>query len=149
MFDVIVIGGGTAGLRTSLAIASKGKRIALIEPGILGGTCLNNGCIPTKAMLHASHLYKQSAELDKFGITNSPKLNFKKLMAYVNFFPQFGQAHIKKSVKKYKNLTLVKGKAQFNGKNSIKVGNNELQAKKFIICCLVLFGSVAKSNSLP
>ena len=130
---VIVIGGGTAGLRTSLALA-KSVQVILIEPGVLGGTCLNTGCIPTKAMLHASHSYKKAQEMAKFGITCSPKVNFTKLMSRVNSFPEKGQVHIQKSIKKYDNLSLIKGKAVFVNKNTVRVGNKKYSADKVIIC---------------
>ena len=65
-YDLIVIGGGTAGLRASLYSASQFYKTALIDPGILGGTCLNTGCIPTKAMLHSANLFKQSNNLKRY-----------------------------------------------------------------------------------
>ena len=133
MQRLIVIGGGTAGLRTALAAAARGAQTKIIEPGILGGTCLNTGCIPTKALLHASHLYKKSQNLEQFGIQTTVKLDFKKLMSYVNWFPETGQAHINKSIKKYKNLEVLKNKAKFIDSKTVQVGNKKVTGDKIII----------------
>ena len=100
MAEYIVIGGGTGGLRAGLACANKGLTV-LIEPGTLGGTCLNTGCIPTKAMLHAAHIYEQSKSTSQFGITNKTTLNFPKLMTRVRGIVKEGHDHIVKSVEKY------------------------------------------------
>ena len=66
-YDVIVIGGGS-GLRVSSAAAREGKKVAIIEPGPLGGTCLNRGCIPSKMLIHASEVAMTVKESAKFGV---------------------------------------------------------------------------------
>lgn len=55
MYDVIIIGGGPAGYRAALNLSKRNKRVLLIEKNKLGGTCLNEGCIPTKSILNSSH----------------------------------------------------------------------------------------------
>ncbi|MBX4196802.1 dihydrolipoyl dehydrogenase [Candidatus Pacearchaeota archaeon] len=132
-YDLIVVGGGTAGLRTSLYAAGHGHSTALIDPGILGGTCLNTGCIPTKSMLHASHLFHSIQNAKMFGIDASAKINFKALMKRVHDIVQDGQDHIETSIHN-KNLTLIKGKATFISKDSVQVNGQTLSADKFIIC---------------
>ena len=77
-FKVIVIGGGTAGLKVATRSSKKVKTL-LVEPGMLGGTCLNTGCIPTKALIYASHLYALTKEMDYFGVKAKATINFKKL----------------------------------------------------------------------
>ena len=67
-FDLIVIGGGPGGYIGAIRAAQQGLKTALIEERDLGGTCLNRGCIPTKALMHASHLYHQMKESEIFGI---------------------------------------------------------------------------------
>lgn len=69
MYDVAIIGGGPGGYVAAIRLAQLGKKVALIEKEALGGTCTNKGCIPTKAMLTASHLYSEINEkARKFGI---------------------------------------------------------------------------------
>ncbi|KAF2955862.1 dihydrolipoyl dehydrogenase [Marinitoga sp. 38H-ov] len=69
MYDVIVIGGGPGGYVAAIRLSQLGKKVALIEKNHLGGTCTNVGCIPTKALLTASHLYTDIiSKSKKFGI---------------------------------------------------------------------------------
>ncbi|MBI2451465.1 dihydrolipoyl dehydrogenase [Candidatus Pacearchaeota archaeon] len=133
-FDLVVIGGGTGGLRTALYSAGHGYKTALVEPGVLGGTCLNTGCIPTKAMLYASHLYMLSKNFEEFGIeTGETRVDFGKLMTRVKGIIDEGQEHIANSIKN-ENLILIKSKGGFVGKNQIKTENGVIEGKKIVIC---------------
>lgn len=67
-FDLIVVGGGPGGYVAAIRAAQNGFRTALVEERELGGTCLNRGCIPTKALLHASHLYREVLDAESIGI---------------------------------------------------------------------------------
>lgn len=67
-FDLIVIGGGPAGYTGAIRASKYGMSVALVEKDSLGGTCLNRGCIPTKALLHSSGLYASKGDWDKFGV---------------------------------------------------------------------------------
>jgi dihydrolipoamide dehydrogenase len=84
-FDCVVIGGGPGGYVAAIRAAQLGLKTACIEKrGTLGGTCLNVGCIPSKALLHASHFYEEAASghLEKFGITFSGvKLDVARMLA--------------------------------------------------------------------
>jgi dihydrolipoamide dehydrogenase len=67
-FDVVIIGGGPGGYATALYGASAGLRVAMIEKGKLGGTCLNVGCIPAKELLETAATYLHVNEAAEFGI---------------------------------------------------------------------------------
>lgn len=84
-FDIIVIGGGPGGYVHAIKAAQLGKKVAIVESrATLGGTCLNVGCIPSKALLSASHEYHKAAhDFEKFGIkVSAPKLDVGKFMAF-------------------------------------------------------------------
>lgn len=68
MYDFIIIGAGPGGYEAALRAAALGKKVALIERGVLGGTCLNRGCVPTKALLHAAQLYREAVDGEQFGV---------------------------------------------------------------------------------
>jgi dihydrolipoamide dehydrogenase len=81
--DVIVLGGGPGGFVAAIRAAQLGKQVALVDPGPLGGTCLNLGCIPSKALLHAADRYAGLADLSKMGIkTGQPALDFATLQSW-------------------------------------------------------------------
>ena len=83
-FDLVVIGAGPGGYVCAIRAAQFGLRVACIDKrGAPGGTCLNVGCIPSKALLHASEVYAEAAHADEMGIQfGSVKLNLEKMMAY-------------------------------------------------------------------
>ncbi|MGI9365826.1 MAG: dihydrolipoyl dehydrogenase [Rhizobiaceae bacterium] len=84
-FDVVVIGSGPGGYVCAIKAAQLGLSVAIVEKSpTLGGTCLNVGCIPSKALLHASEMFHEAQHgLDKLGVeTSKPKLNLKKMMAH-------------------------------------------------------------------
>ena len=70
-YDIVILGGGSGGYACALRAAELGKRVALIEKGRVGGTCLHRGCIPTKALLHAAEVADQSKESANFGVKTS------------------------------------------------------------------------------
>lgn len=70
MFDVVVIGSGPGGYVAAIKGAQLGGKVALVEGHKIGGCCLNVGCIPTKALVHAAHTYINSRESHKFGVKN-------------------------------------------------------------------------------
>ena len=70
-YDVVILGGGSGGYACALRAAELGKRVALIEKGKVGGTCLHRGCIPTKALLHAAEIADQARESATFGVRST------------------------------------------------------------------------------
>ena len=80
-FDVVIIGGGPGGYNAAIRAGQLGLKVACVEMrGTLGGTCLNVGCMPSKALLHASELYQAAnTEFAKIGIEVQPKLNLQQM----------------------------------------------------------------------
>ena len=81
-YDVVIIGGGPGGYNAGIRAGQLGLKTAIVEGrGVLGGTCLNVGCMPSKALLHASELYEMAAkDFAGLGIDVSPKLNLAQMM---------------------------------------------------------------------
>ena len=81
-FDLLVIGGGSGGVRTARMAAQRGARVALVEAGALGGTCVNVGCIPKKLYSYAAHYAEAFEESLGFGWEGpAPRLNWPRLKA--------------------------------------------------------------------
>jgi len=70
-FDIVILGGGSGGYACALRAVQLGKSVALIEKGKVGGTCLHNGCIPTKALLHSAEIADNAREGEAFGIKST------------------------------------------------------------------------------
>lgn len=83
VFDVVIIGGGPGGYNAAIRAGQLGLKVAIVEMrGVLGGTCLNVGCMPSKALLHASELFEAAnKDFASIGIDVAPKLNLKTMMA--------------------------------------------------------------------
>ena len=86
-YDVVIIGGGPGGYNAAIRAGQLGLKVACVDKGIdgggtLGGTCLNVGCMPSKALLHASELYELATkDFAGLGIDVAPKLNLKQMQA--------------------------------------------------------------------
>ena len=82
-FDVIVVGAGPGGYVAAIRAAKEGFRTAVVENRRVGGTCLNRGCIPAKAMIHASSLYREMQQCEAFGVTVSEAgFDYEKIVSY-------------------------------------------------------------------
>ncbi|MEI6876589.1 MAG: FAD-dependent oxidoreductase, partial [Spirochaetota bacterium] len=83
MYDVIVIGGGPAGYRAAERLGARGRSVLLVEKGLLGGTCLNVGCVPTKTLLNSAKYYVHALEAGRFGVkVESVSFDFGAMMAW-------------------------------------------------------------------
>lgn len=134
-YDVIVIGSGPGGYVAAIRAAQLGLKTACIEKTpALGGTCLNVGCIPSKALLHSSEFYwKMQHEAKELGIeVEKPKLNFQQMMArkqkIVSGFNNGVAALFKKN-----KITRYTGSAAFVSPTTIDVGGQQLSAKNIIL----------------
>ena len=83
-YDLTVIGTGPGGYACAIRAAQLGMKVAVVEKRkTYGGTCLNVGCIPSKALLHASHVYEEAENgMGAMGVEVSPRLDLKAMMAF-------------------------------------------------------------------
>ena len=138
-FDLVIIGGGPGGYVAAIRAAQLGMKVACVEKRkVLGGTCLNVGCIPSKAMLEISHKFHDAKDnFDKLGIEISkPKIDVKKLVQNKNDIVSGLTQGISGLFKKNK-VTQIEGHGKFLDKNTIEVINGKnkekITAKNFII----------------
>jgi len=134
-FDVLVIGAGPGGYVAAIRAAQLGLRTACAESRVtLGGTCLNVGCIPSKAMLHASELYNEAAsgKLAKLGIKTTVELDLDTMHAQRVDAVKGLTGGIEYLFKKNK-VEWLKGLASFTGKDSVDIGGKSYRAKNIVI----------------
>jgi pyruvate/2-oxoglutarate dehydrogenase complex dihydrolipoamide dehydrogenase (E3) component len=81
MYDVLVLGGGPAGTTAALRARGLHASVALIERNRMGGTCTNDGCVPTRVLAKAARLLRDARQLQDYGIeVNAPRLDFPRLI---------------------------------------------------------------------
>ena len=135
-FDVLVIGAGPGGYVAAIRAAQLGLKTACVESrATLGGTCLNVGCIPSKALLHASELFEEahSGALTKFGVTLSgATLDLAAMMGEKDKVVSELTGGIAFLFKKNK-VEWLQGHARFTGSDSVAVGDRVVRARNIVI----------------
>ena len=125
-FDVVVIGSGPGGYSAAFRSADLNKRVALIEKDdVLGGVCLNQGCIPSKALLHISQIIEEAHALEEKGVQfNAPKIELDKVRNWKNEVVGKLNKGIAQMAKA-RNVQVFTGMAEFNSKTEIIIKGND------------------------
>ncbi|WP_419234577.1 dihydrolipoyl dehydrogenase [Rickettsia endosymbiont of Nabis limbatus] len=133
-FDLVVIGSGPAGYTGSIRAAQLGMKVACIEKNdTLGGTCLNIGCIPSKALLNSSEKYEEALKhFENIGITAEVKLDLQKMLANKDKVVSDLTKGIESLFAKNK-ITRIKGEAKIISNNIIEIGGEQISAKNILI----------------
>ena len=142
VFDLVILGGGSGGYAAALRGAQLGLDVALIEKNKVGGTCLHNGCIPTKALLHAGEIADQARESDQFGV----KATFEGID--INGRPQVQGRRdhaactraCRASIASRK-VTYIEGEGRLSSPTSVDVNGQRIQGRHVLLAT----GSVPKS----
>ena len=135
-YNMVVIGAGTAGLVTAAVAAALGAKVALIERHLMGGDCLNVGCVPSKGLIRASRAWAEVSQASQFGlqIPDGVKKDFGMAMARMRKL----RARISHtdSAHRYKKLgvDVYVGNGRFTGADTVEVGGKTLQFAKAAIC---------------
>ncbi|MDO4917674.1 MAG: dihydrolipoyl dehydrogenase [Rothia sp. (in: high G+C Gram-positive bacteria)] len=143
-FDILILGGGSAGYSAALRAVQLGFTVGLIEKGNLGGTCLHTGCIPTKAYLHAAEVAEESQESEKFGVNVSfESIDMAKVRDYKDGIVA-GKFKGLTGLLKMKKVTVIEGEGKLTGKDTITVDGTEYKGKHIVLAT----GSVSKTFGL-
>ena len=131
-FDIIVIGAGS-GLNVSAAASQLGLKVALVEEGPMGGTCLNRGCVPSKILIHSAGVADIVRDAGIFGVKAKLQgVDFTKVMKRASIVDKEAR-EIEEGIKDDKNITLFKMRGKFVGKKVLQVGNKQITADKIVI----------------
>lgn len=142
---IIIIGAGPGGYETAVAAAKKGMEVTIISDGPLGGTCLNEGCIPTKTFCHYAELVEEMEKAGALGIAEGTlSFDFSKVAGRKREVVNQLQAGVAQLMKN-KLITLVQGKASFKDAHTVLVDGQEYAGDAVIIAT----GSVSAMLPIP
>ena len=142
---LLIIGAGPGGYETALLAAKRGVEVILVESGPVGGTCLNEGCIPTKAFCKNAEVLDGLREAETFGVTDlSYGFDFSAVTSRKNAVVEQLRGGVE-GLLSHKLITLVRGKASFKDAHTVIVGGEEYTADYIIIAT----GSVSASLPIP
>ena len=149
--EIVVLGSGPGGYTAAFRAADLGKKVILIEQHkTLGGVCLNVGCIPSKALLHAAKVISESKEIGEFGISfGKPKVDLDKLRGWKNGVVSKLTKGLT-GLSKQRKVEIVEGHGQFSGPNMIEVQTtNGLKRISFDAAIIAVGSHVTKIPGIP
>jgi dihydrolipoamide dehydrogenase len=142
-YDIVILGAGSGGYACALRAAELGKRVALIERGRVGGTCLHRGCIPTKALLHAAEVADQTRESENFGVQASlDGID----MAGVNGYKDKVVSRLWKGLTGLigsRHIDVIEGEGRLASPTSVQVGDRVIEGAHIVLA------SGSQTRSLP
>ena len=132
-FDLIVIGAGS-GLNISSAAAEMGMKVAVVDKGPMGGTCLNRGCIPSKIIIHSANVAETIKKSKSFGINSKiSSVDFRRITSRASNLVDKEAKEIEEAIIEDKNTTLLKAEAKFIAERTLKAGKEMIKGDKVII----------------
>ncbi|TLP96556.1 dihydrolipoyl dehydrogenase [Nesterenkonia salmonea] len=144
-FDVLVLGGGSAGYAAALRSVQHGYSVALVEKSKLGGTCLHTGCIPTKAYLHAAEVADEARSSEKYGVNvDFNGVDMAKIKEYKDGIVA-GKYKGLTGLLKMRKVQVIEGEGKLVSQNEVEVDGTKYKAKNIVIAT----GSTSKTFGLP
>lgn len=144
--DLCIIGAGSGGLSVAAGAAQMGASVVLIEKHLMGGDCLNTGCVPSKALLAAAHAAQAVRTSGRFGVNgHEPAVDFARVHAHVHGVIAAIAPH--DSVERFEALgvTVIQAAAHFTGPHEVEAAGQRIRARRFIIAT----GSTAALPPVP
>ncbi len=133
-YDAIIIGSGQAGNPLSQALAKLGKSVALIDYSYLGGTCVNTGCTPTKALIGSARVAHYARNAARWGVNAGfVTVDLPEVMRRKNEIVEKSRTALETNVQVQPNIHLYKGRARFIGPKQVEVLTNKLEADQIFI----------------
>jgi len=134
-FDAIIIGTGQAGPSLAARMTREGMKTAIIERKLFGGTCVNVGCIPTKALVASARAAHMARRGPDFGVTidGSIKVDMKQVKARKDGIVRQSNQGVTNWLGNMENLTVYQGHGRFESANSVRVNGDLLEAEKIIL----------------
>ncbi len=134
-YDIIVIGAGSGGLSVALFMNKANFNVLLIDKTDkhIGGECLNDGCVPSKAFIHVARLIYHAHTAQQFGLSVQGMVDIQQVMKHVTDSQQVIRHHENADYFRKEGLDIVLGEARFKSKNAVEVNNIAYTGKKIVI----------------
>jgi pyruvate/2-oxoglutarate dehydrogenase complex dihydrolipoamide dehydrogenase (E3) component len=133
-YDAIIIGSGQAGNPLSYRLAEVGWRVALIEKGNVGGTCINTGCTPTKTMVHRAQIAHYARNAARWGVrAENVRADLPAIVAQKDTVVASFRGGVQKKIGLHPNIHLYQGRARFTNARQVQVGDTLLESDKIFI----------------
>lgn len=133
-YDVVVIGAGDVGLGVAFKASSEGLKVCLIDKAQVGGTCVNNGCVPSKTLIHVADRILEVRDSARLGINAGiSSLDFKSVMARTRTVVANGTNGIKQAIDDTENIDFYAGTASFINERTVSVGKEKIRGRKIFI----------------
>jgi len=134
VYNVVVVGAGTAGLVTAAGTAGLGGRVALVERNLMGGDCLNFGCVPSKALISSARLAQRIRESEKWGLDQpEPQFVFEKVFERMRARRAKIAPHDSQERFESLGVDVFHGEARFVSPHEVEVSGQKLRARYFVI----------------
>lgn len=133
-FDAIVIGTGQSGPSLAERMVREGMRVAIVERGKFGGTCVNTGCVPTKTLVASAYVAHMARRAAEYGVdVGSIKVDMKRVKARKDEIVAKSRGGVTRWMDDLKNAKVYRGHARFEGPHSIRINSDLLEAEKIVI----------------
>jgi mycothione reductase len=133
-YDVVVVGAGDVGLAVAFKASGKGLKVALIDRGNVGGTCVNSGCVPSKTLIYTADRMLEAAKTADLGFrAEIISIDFKAIMERMRGVVSAGRNGIRSALKETDNLDFFNKECHFIDEHTIEAGGEKIRGKKIFI----------------
>jgi pyruvate/2-oxoglutarate dehydrogenase complex dihydrolipoamide dehydrogenase (E3) component len=134
-FDALIIGMGQAGPSLAGRLSAAGMKVAVVERDKFGGTCVNDGCTPTKAMVASAYAAHMAGRSGDYGVIvdGTPRVDMKRVKARKDEIVRSSRSGLEQWMNGLKGATVYRGHARFVGPSEVRVGSENLRAEKIFL----------------
>ena len=133
-YDAIVVGAGQAGPYVASRLTGAGMKVAVIERNLMGGTCVNTGCVPTKTMVASAYAARMAARAAEYGVDVGPfHVDMKRVKARKDAVSGQSRTGLENWLQTMENCTVYRGHARFESAHDVRVGEERLHADKIFL----------------
>ncbi|GLQ51782.1 FAD-containing oxidoreductase [Dyella flava] len=134
-FDAVVVGAGQAGPSLAARLGEAGRKVAVIERHLVGGTCVNTGCIPTKAMVASAYVAHMARRASDYGVENGGdiKVEVERVWQRTRGISERSRQNVEKWLAGMPNVTLIRGHAVFESPKTLRVGDTQIETDQVFL----------------